>query len=494
MISRRHVLSGVLGAAAVSGAWPLLADAPATSPRPVARGATQAAAPRVPDSADRLIEAAKLGAAAVTYIVMDAASGSVLEQRGAQTPLPPASVAKAVTALYALHRLGADFRFQTRVMATGPIADGVVQGDLVLVGSGDPTLQTDQLGDLAAALAERGVRGLTGRFLAWDAALPRVDRISADQPVQVGYNPAVGGLNLNFNRVHFEWKRTNDGWSTAMDARGERFVPKVRMARVRIVTRDLPVYTYEAGAALEDWTVASAALGKGGSRWLPVRHPTIYVADVFQTLARAQGITLPDAEQVASIPVGQDIASVESQPLTEILREMLRFSTNITAEAVGLRASGAQSLVASGEAMTQWVRATFGVGSTFVDHSGLGSASRVTAQDMAHILRQAQQSGAGLRPLLRNMGLRDTAGKEIKDHPVRVMAKSGTLNFVSGLAGHVMPPKGRELVFAIFMGDVARRDALAEADREQPPGGEGWTRRARTLQGQLITRWAESYV
>ncbi|MFN7223371.1 MAG: D-alanyl-D-alanine carboxypeptidase, partial [Paracoccaceae bacterium] len=113
---------------------------------------------------------------------------------------------------------------------------------------------------------------------------------------------------------------------------------------------------------------------------------------------------------------------------------------------------------------------------------------------MARILHKARLSGAGLHPLLRNMGMRDAKGAEIKNHPVRVMAKSGTLNFVSGLAGHVIPPEGRELIFAIFLGDVARRDALAVADRERPPGGEGWTRRARTLQGQLITRWAESFV
>ncbi len=74
-----------------------------------------------------------------------------------------------------------------------------------------------------------------------------------------------------------------------------------------------------------------------------------------------------------------------------------------------------------------------------------------------------------------------------------MLAKSGTLNFVSGLAGHIVPPGGRELVFAIFSGDPARRDAVPVAEREDPPGAEGWTRRARRLQGQLISRWAGLY-
>lgn len=490
MISRRILLGALLsGASLRSLAW---AEPPKTSPRPKLRGDTGSAAP-VSGAADRLVDAAKLGGV-VSYMVVDRATGTVLEERMPQMRLPPASVAKAVTALYALDRLGPKFRYRTRVLATGPLVGGIVQGDLVLVGSGDPTLQTDQLGDLAAALAARGVKGITGRYLTWDAALPRIERIDPDQPVQVGYNPAVGGLNLNFNRVHFGWKKASGGgWGLAMDARGERFVPQVRMARVKVVERDLPVFTYSAQATEEDWTVASTALGAEGSRWLPVRLPGLYVAEVFQTLVRAQGIKLPPVQMVAVEPKGQEMSALESAPLTEILRDMLKFSTNITAEAVGLRASGAGDLASSGAAMTQWVQTRFGVQSAFVDHSGLGSASRITAADMVKILVQAKAQGAGLQPLLRELGMRDDKGKAIKDHPVRIVAKSGTLNFVSGLVGHVVPPKGKDLVFAIFSADLPRRDALSTAQRESPPGGPEWTQRARRLQGQLIHRWATTY-
>lgn len=489
MITRRGFMAGLMAGTA-SGLAPVWAEAPTTSIRPQRRPGLEA--PRVVDPA-RLIEAAKLGGV-VTYAVMDATTGAVLEARLADTPLPPASVAKAITSLYAMDRLGVNFRFATRVLATGPVADGIVQGDLVLAGSGDPTLQTDQLGDLAAALAMRGIKGVTGRFLTWDGALPHIDRIAADQPVQVGYNPAVGGLNLNYNRVHFEWKRASGGaWGTTMDARGERFIPPVRMSRMAVVKRDAPVFTYAAEDAAEDWTVASGALGKGGSRWLPVRLPGRYVAEVFQTLARAQGITLPDPQAVDALPIGQQVAAADSDLLPQVLRDMLKYSTNLTAEAVGLRTSGARGLAESGAAMTAWVNGKYGVASAHVDHSGLGSASRVTAADMAKIFVAARQARAGLQPLLRNVGMRDAKGKVIDGHPVQVMAKSGTLNFVSGLAGHILPPQGRELVFAIFSADVPRRDALVEADREGPPGGRDWTNRARTLQGQLITHWVASY-
>lgn len=488
MASRRKFLefglSGIFGLAAV----PLWAEAPDRSPRPQPRPGA-AAAPV--DPTDEWIKAAKLGGPS-SFIVIDAATGSVLAARDADNPLPPASVAKAVTALYAINKLGPEFRFRTRVLATGPIEGGILQGDLILVGDGDPTLQTDALGDLAASVAKSGLKGITGRFLIWDGALPSLSRIAEDQPVHVGYNAALGGLNLNFNRVHFEWKRQSDGWRVSMDARGERFVPQVRMARMRISEREAPLFTYAVQGSAEDWTVASSALGKGGSRWLPVRHPTTYLAEVFQTLTKAQGISLPEPERLSSRPVGDEIAALDSEALTDILRDMLKYSTNITAECVGLRASGASDLASSAKSMTDWVQSRYGVVLSLVDHSGLGAVSRATANDLARLLVAARAKGDGLTPLLRDVGLQDDKGKTIKGHPVKVMAKSGTLNFVSGLAGHILPPNGRELVFAIFSADLARRDALTEAERESPPGGKEWTRRARHLQAQLISRWAAS--
>ncbi|MFM7334738.1 MAG: D-alanyl-D-alanine carboxypeptidase/D-alanyl-D-alanine-endopeptidase [Tabrizicola sp.] len=492
VISRRAMLAGLL----VGAASPVLGEVMESSPRPMARGSKAAAAgptvARGPVDAEALIATAKLGGS-VTFAVLDAKTGAILSSRDPQHAMPPASVAKAVTSLYALEKLGPSYRFATRVLATGPIAGGVVQGDLVLAGGGDPTLQTDQLGDLVARLAASGLKGASGRFLFGDGALPVLRSIAEDQPDHVGYNAAISGLCLNFNRVHFEWTRDGGDWRVAIDARGERFLPEVGMVRVAIAQREAPLFTYAPGR-VEEWTVASGALGKGGSRWLPVRNPGAYVAEVFRTLARAQGIRLEPGERVGALPGGTELGRVESEPLTEVLRDMLKFSTNLTAECVGLTASGLTSLEASAGAMSDWVAATFGERFDLHDHSGLGGRSRVTALGMARVLQRAEADRRGLREILRNVGMKDDAGKEIKGHPVTVLAKSGTLNFVSGLAGHVMVPvPGRELAFAIFSGDPERRDAVPVGLREDPEGSGAWTKRARRLQGQLISRWAEAY-
>jgi len=496
LITRRLILAGLLSACAPAALAEIIESSPRPKPRGAVGPASSAAASSPAIDVEDLIRAAKLGGA-VSFVVADARTGSILAAREPDLRLPPASVAKAVTALYALDRLGPAYRVVTRVLATGPVEAGMVQGDLVLAGGGDPTLQTDQLGDLAARLAKAGVRGATGRYLYWDGALPTMRGIAQDQPDHVGYNAALSGLNLNFNRVHFEWKRSGGDWQVAVDARGERFVPEVARVRVDIVSREAPLFTYDFGP-VETWTVASGALGNGGSRWLPVRDPAAYVAEVFRTLARAQGIRLDPPERGTAQPKGTELAQAESEPLPELLRDMLLYSTNVTAECVGLTASGAAGLEASGRAMSDWVRTTFGVEMDLHDHSGLGGASRVTAAGMVRLLAAAELAKRGLKPILREVGMKDDAGKVIEGHKVRVLAKTGTLNFVSALAGHVVPPStskngGRELVFAIFTGDPERRDAVPVALREEPEGASAWTKRARRLQGQLVSRWSSAF-
>ena len=249
--------------------------------------------------------------------------------------------------------------------------------------------------------------------------------------------------------------------------------------------------------------MAEAALGKEGSRWLPVRHPAAYTAEVFQTLCAAHGIALKPAEIITALPAAaQTIVHHQSQPLTDLLRDMLRYSTNLTAEAVGLAASSAISQEASAAAMTDWAAQTFAIAGVFGDHSGLGPASRTTPADMMQVLMRARTTVTGpmLMAILREKGLLGPDGKEVQNSPARVHAKSGTLNFVSCLAGYVVAPgisaaaPDRTLAFAIFCADEPRRDALGLEDREDPAGGSAWTRRARRLQGQLIAGWAKAHL
>lgn len=498
--SRRAFLGGALSA--VAGA--AFSEAPAVSLRPLKRpedllgGAAPRLAAAAAPTVEELIARARLGGQ-VGFAVADARTGVVLEASGADLDLPPASVAKAVTALYALTTLGSDFRFRTQFVATGPVVNGTLQGDLILVGTGDPMLDTDALAVMVARLKDSGVQAVSGGFKLHAGALPYVAAIDPDQPDHVGYNPAVGGINLNFNRVHFEWKRAGAAWAVAMDARSNTLRPAVTVAKIAVAARDLPTYSYRAAGGVDEWTVASKALVSDGSRWLPVRRPDLYAGEVAQVLAAARGIRLPKPEPVQTMPAGGTVlVNHESASLAAIVKLMLQHSTNLVAEVIGLTASArrgapAGDLRASARAMSDWARERFGTGRLrFVDHSGLGGASGATAADMVRFLVKAGAGGA-LHAHLREIPPRDADGKAATSAGYTIHAKTGSLNFVSALAGYLSAADGTPLAFAVFTGDTARRASIAREDMERPDGAKAWAGRSRALQYQLLHRWAGLY-
>jgi len=489
MVSRRVFLGGALAGLA-SGAW---AGAPVRSLVPLRRP-DGFSLRTLPGAAD-LIAAANLGGQ-VGCVVADARSGRVLEAVNPVRALPPASVVKALTTAYAFDHLGPGYRFRTRLIADGRLTDGRLDGDLWLVGGGDPLLDTDALNDLARDMAEAGLREITGRFRVAHEALPLIAAIDPDQPMQVGYNPAVSGLNLNFNRVHFEWQRGTDGYEIHLDARSHSLRPPVTVSRMQVVDRGAPVYLYEATEEREEWSVARGALGENGARWLPVRRPHAYAAEVFQVLARSRGVVL-GAPVFGGTPPDSGLVMAEhvSDPLEDVLRGMMRWSTNLTAEVAGMLATQASGVRPAGlrqsaEEMSRWLQERHGLRRlSLVDHSGLGDESRISAREMVRALVGSGANG-NLRRVMKDIAMRDDRGRPMEDHPVQVVAKTGTLYFVSALAGFARAPSGRDLAFAIFCGDVDRRTTLDPADETRPRGARSYNARAKALQQALIERWA----
>ncbi|MEM1129991.1 MAG: D-alanyl-D-alanine carboxypeptidase/D-alanyl-D-alanine-endopeptidase [Pseudomonadota bacterium] len=486
--TRRALLGGMLATAAT----PALA-AIGASPRPLARPPRGVPVPVDAAAADLVAEAALGGQ--IGYVVAEAASGKLIDGQDMDLPLPPASVAKAITAAYALETLGPAYRFRTRLIGTGPLRHGRLDGDLILVGGGAPGLSTDHLAMMAEAAREAGLVEVTGRFLVWTGALPDIPEIDPRQPAQVGYNPAISGLNLNFNRVHFEWRQRGAEYDLSMDARTQQYKPAVSRIRASLADRRLPVFRYledpETGS--EEWSVAESALGGGGTRWLPVRHPGLYAGDVMRTLMRANGVVLREAELTdAPPPATPVLAEVSSAELEPVARGMMRFSTNLTAEVLGLTASKARtgvnpvSLAASADEMSAWAGEALGMGhSQFMDHSGLNDLSRVTARDMSRALVATGPNGM-LRKVMRRIDLPLADGRR---ETFRIDAKTGTLNFVSALSGYIGRDNAPDLVFAIFTAQPERRAAIPPGDEENPPGASGWNRRSRRLQYELVRLW-----
>ncbi|RYH02160.1 D-alanyl-D-alanine carboxypeptidase/D-alanyl-D-alanine-endopeptidase [Salipiger sp. IMCC34102] len=493
-LTRRALLAGLFA----SGAGAALGG-PSSTLRPVPRPGSVSAAQSALDArpalrttaADLIREAGLDGQTG--FAIRDVDGRGFLERVEADVQRPPASVTKAVTALYALETLGADHRFSTRVLATGPVEDGIVQGDLILAGGGDPTLATDDLVGLIADLRAQGITGITGRFVAWGGVIPGVKEIEPGQLDQLGYNPSLGGLNLNYNRVYFGWERSGSGYTVTMDGRSETVRPAVTMATVEIVDRSTPVYTYSEGNGVDQWTVARGALGNAGSRWLPVRFPAAYAGEVFAALAEDAGLTLPSVVVEDEAPEGEELARHDSEVLVEIVRGMLRYSTNLTAEALGMAATAAQEgaaqdLRSSAATMAEWAGRRAGIAPRFLDHSGLSDQNRIAAAEMATLL-SADGVRAVLEPVMRGVAIVDDARRQIPNFPGSARAKTGTLNFVSALAGYAISGEGRVMAFAIFNYDPAAREVSKQSLDERPAGTAGFNGRAKRLQQKLVQRW-----
>jgi D-alanyl-D-alanine carboxypeptidase/D-alanyl-D-alanine-endopeptidase (penicillin-binding protein 4) len=493
------LLGGVAGGAIAQAAGDDLASGLVSSPFP--RAKPQDFHKRGIPTGEKLIEQSRISGTP-SYAVADQA-GKVLEAHDPIRRLPPASVAKVITSLYALEHLGTGFTFATDAIATGPLVEGKIQGDLILKGSGDPTLDTDMLGALAGQLVAQGIVGITGGFFVDGTALPRIELIDGQQTEYAGYNPTITGLNVNYNRVHFEWKKLSTGFDLTMDARDETFAPKVKIASMRVVERGLPVFDHIAGAGRDDWTVSRSALGNGGARWLPVRLPMLYAGEVFMSVAKAQGLHLPPAQAItARKNAGNQgqflLARHQSAALPIIIKDMLKYSTNLTAEVLGLAASRAQGLDpqdlrSSAKAMSDWSKGALGTRHLdFVDHSGLGGASQVTTSDMVRLL-SASGVAHRLAPLLKPIAPRDSNYEVVKSAVFEIQAKTGTLDFVSTLAGYITTQDGQQLAFASFAADLPARVAAKASGAEVPQGAKTFNTRAKRLHQLLIGRWAGIY-
>lgn len=487
-LSRRALMSGLLASVSTASS--------AASLRPRLRPADFALGSAPPSAASVLGDS---GLSSVTgFSLRDLGNGRVLEEHQPGLPLPPASATKAITTLYAIDALGLDYRYSTVVAAAGPVHDGRVQGDLYLIGGGDPHLDTDGLAELARQVAGAGIFGVTGSAYVLGSALPFHRNIDPGQPEHAGYNPAISGMNLNFNRVHFEWKAIGNGqFSFATTARSKSHDPAVRGVEVRVADRQSPVFAYAQAEGRDLWTVSRQALGKGGARWLPVRAPDLYAAEVFRTIAAGLNVRLPDLRQAQRMPAGLTVvAEVQSAACRPMLRAMMRYSTNLTAEVMGLRAHQAKggspaTIAESGAAMTQWARRRYGLGRVvFRNHSGLTDTTRISSDEMVQLLDHA--SAGPLAEIMKPVTVLDQNGNRVDVGKTKLVAKTGTLNFTRALAGYLNTPNGRRMAFAIFASDLKARAGLNSA-AEVPRGARRFRNVARRQEQALLRRWIKLY-
>jgi len=464
-------------------------------------------AQHVPASADPLtaeldaIFADSVFARALVGVRVESLStGDVIYARDNARHVMPASNMKLVTLAVAAERLGWDFRFETRLEAAGAIVDGVLDGDLIVVGGGDPSIGTsDAFGSplfstWVAALREAGIRRIDGRLIGDDAAFDDEGRGGgwAWDYLTAGYAAPSGALSYNENVAVIR----------AQPAGSEG-----KSARVLVTP---PGHGFELHAEV----VTTAAGGRGslsvsrepGSRQLFARgrvpagenetvrtttvdNPTrFFVAGLADTLA-AHGLVVRDgAWDIDEIdrPVSSKARHLVVRHLSETLETLagylMKVSQNFYAEtllkAIGRAASGTGSEAAGRRAVRETLE-SWGIPPDSVvvyDGSGLSRYNYVTADAIVAILKRVWASDVHRGPYVATLpvgGHDGTLGTRMRETDLarHVQAKTGTIANVRSLSGYLDTESGDKLVFSMIAnhftapsGDV---DALVERALER---------------------------
>ncbi len=439
----------------------------------------------------------------VGFILFDPQSGQALAEQNADQPFLPASVAKLATAYAAVGILGAGYRFSTRLHRRG--------AEVFLQGGGDPVLASTDLEALAAWLRPAPLQaasagGDPARLFYDDSLMIRLPEINPRQPVAAPYNTGLSALDVNFNRIEVDWWREPDGGRAfrALSMADGLSIPAdwVAFAPAGLeIPAEMP---FIPGGAQGDAWLYSPHLPDRGFAFLPVRSTGLQTALLFRELAKAAGVMLgpPEAGRVPADAV--EIGRVDSRPLREVLGGLLRYSSNPSAELIGLAASrrltGRSMLPRqSAAALTAWLGKRLPRidwrGFRLENHSGLTSDSRVTPRQMAGLLAEiaATPDLMAALPPVADDGVALAAGES----PRGLVGKSGTMDYARGLAGFLPARDGRPLGFAIFVFDRARRAALDAAMDprvlEPAPAARAWIRRALALDQGLLRGWMASY-
>jgi len=440
----------------------------------------------------------------VGFLVTDRA-GRELAAHNAGQAFIPASVAKLPTAIAALELLGGDHRFETRMTATAERRNGRLHGDLWLIGGGDPLLGADGLVHLCRDLHRAGVDRVTGRFLYDASRYQQRPEIRADQPMTATYNPSVSALSVNFNRLRVRW-----GSGAPGDPRAWTLppVPSVALSLDRRQPRGRETGAWLPAGDTGAWQLSTRARGYG-TDWLPLRDPARVAAEATRLACRRMGVQLPAPKPGTAPAQARTLAAHQSPPLHETVRAMLRYSNNLVAELTGLAAGRELTgqrvgLSQSAIAIAQWYErtlpetdwASFDPG----NHSGLNAYARMTPAQLTAILRFAHDArygrdGRTLMELLPTVGLDGGLARRLQapDTAFAVFAKTGTMNFVSGLAGYLPTQDGQPRMFVILINDKASRRAY-DADPGLGTWGQrtgGWRNRAKQLEAALIRLWTD---
>jgi serine-type D-Ala-D-Ala carboxypeptidase/endopeptidase (penicillin-binding protein 4) len=374
---------------------------------PTAQAAGRAATVKALDR-----QMSRAGAGSGAYVV-DLDSGVPLYARAPDVPRIPASVNKLYTTSTALLRYGEEGQLTTEVLGDAtPDEDGVLEGNLYLVGGGDPEFGRAEARELAHVLAVNGLTRVTRRVIGDES---RFDDLRGGPDSSYGVSEWVGPLTaLSFNH----------GFTVGRHPRFQK-------------------------------------------------NPPYYAARQLERELRRAGVNVRWHARAGLAPAGVPrLGEWASERMAVIVRHTNRPSDNYMAETLlkDLGADyGAAGTTAGGTAVVRREAATLGARPAIVDGSGLSRQNRTTPHDVVDLLVGLDRSAVAepMRLSLAIAGKAGTLSDRMRRSAAkgRCRAKTGTLNGVSNLAGYCNSRSGVRVAFAFLMNGVSVYAAHTLQDR-----------------------------
>ena len=417
--------------------------------------------------------------------------GRVLCQRNANRLFVPASNTKLVVTAAAAVLLPPDYRARTSVYVNGSLADGVVHGDLVLYGRGDPTFSTrcygtDTLaagacdsatavmGALADSVHARGIRRVTGRLVGDGSYFePRLVHPAWELfDATWWYAAPVSGLAFNDNSIDFRIAPGADVDTPPSIT----WTPEVGLATFENRARTVPA---DSGSTIGDnffrkpgtWEFwAEGTVARGRPPWtesVAVPDPNLYAARALAVALIQRGIAIEggatsttDSLAYRGARLGPPLTERLGRPLGDLIFPILSESQNTFAEyllkILGREVGGAGSWEAGLQVEWRFLTDAVGLDSTafsLVDGSGLSTGNLVTPRAFVRLLDYLYRHPRrdlflrGMpRPGQPGTLLRRFLGTALE---TRVAAKTGSITHVNSLSGYVEKARGRRITFSI---------------------------------------------
>ena len=421
---------------------------------------------RLPAAVEQALQRAQVPPEALVVVVQDATRGTQSLAWQPRLAVNPASVVKLATTYAALDLLGPSWQWMTPVWLLGRLNQGVLEGDLVIKGSGDPKLVVERLWLLLRRVRQMGVREIRGDIVLDRSAfvVPEQSPADFDGERLRPYNVQPDALLLNYKSVLLNFvpgpPRTDAAVVAEPPLGGVRIDDSVTLSNG-------PCNDWRAGlkAEFDDPSrirfAGSYPAACGEKQW-PVAYadPASYNARAIRALWAEAGGQLGGQVRDGAAPAGTaPTFEVASPPLADVVRDINKYSNNVMAQqlflTLGLTQRGVGSPETARDVLRQWFAERFGdaASDAAIDNgSGLSRQTRISAQTLARLLMHAWASPV-MPELAASLAVsgRDGTMRRSQAPAGRAHLKTGSLRDVAGVAGYVLADNGRRYVLVAIV-------------------------------------------